>query len=50
MGGSHYGDRIIIEDSGDVFRRELIRRVTDEETCLANGTVANDNASNSHFH
>lgn len=44
MGGSHNGDSVVVEDRGDIFRRELIRGVTDEETCLADSTVANNDA------
>jgi len=43
--GSHYGNRIIVEDRGDVFGRKLVRGITDKEACLANGTVANNDAS-----
>lgn len=36
---SHHGDGIIVEDGGNVFGGELIRRVTDEEASLAHGTI-----------
>jgi hypothetical protein len=39
-GGSHDGDGVVVEDGGDIFRGELVGGVTDEQTCLANGTVA----------
>lgn len=41
---SHYRNGIVIEDGGNVFRGELVRRVADEETCLSDGTVADDDA------
>lgn len=40
MGGSHDGDGVVVKYSGDIFRGELVGGVTDEQTCLANGTVA----------
>jgi phage terminase large subunit-like protein len=43
-GCSHNSDGVVVEDCGHVFRRELVRGVTDEETCLADRTVADDDA------
>lgn len=42
---SHNSDGIIVEDGGNVFGGEFIRRVTDEETSLANGTIPDYHAS-----
>ncbi len=36
----HDSDGIVVEDSGDIFGRELVRGVADQETSLSNGTVA----------
>jgi hypothetical protein len=47
VGGSHDCDSIVVEDGGDVFRREFVGCVTDEKAGLADGTVTNDNASES---
>lgn len=47
---SHYRDSIVIKDGGDVFGRELVGGVTDEKTCLANSTVADDNAPRKQLH
>lgn len=49
MGGchSHYGDGIVVENGRHIFRREFVCGVADEKTCLANGTVADDNAPGS---
>jgi hypothetical protein len=44
VGGSHHSDGVVVEDGRDVFRRKLVRGVADEETCLADRTVANDDA------
>ena len=41
----HDSDRIVVEDGRDVFGGKLIGRVADEETCLPDSTVANDDAS-----
>lgn len=45
-GGSNVHDRdnIVIEDGGHVFRGELVRRVADEKTCLADRTVTDNHA------
>jgi hypothetical protein len=43
-GGSHNGDGVVVEDGGDIFRGELVRGVTNEQTCLADGTVTDDDA------
>lgn len=40
----HNGDSIVIEDCRDIFRGELVRRVADEQTCLSDRTVTDDNA------
>jgi hypothetical protein len=42
---SHHSDRIIIEDCGDIFRREFVGRIADKQACLANGTVTDDYTS-----
>lgn len=44
MGGSHNSDGVVVEDRWDIFGRELIRGVADEETCFADSTVTNDDA------
>lgn len=41
----HDGDRVVVEYCRDIFGRELVGGVADEEACLADSTVANDNAS-----
>lgn len=46
-GHSHYGDGIVVENGRHIFRREFVCGVADEKTCLANGTVADDNAPGS---
>jgi hypothetical protein len=43
-GGSHNGDGVVVEDGGHIFRGELVRGVADQQTCLADGTVADDDA------
>lgn len=45
-GGSHDGDGVVVEDGGYVFRGEFICGVTDEKACLADRTVADDDAPN----
>lgn len=42
--GSHDGDGVVIEDGGDIFRGELVGGVADEQTCLSDSTVADDDA------
>lgn len=42
---SHDGDGVVVEDCRDIFRGEFVGSVANEETGLANGTVADDNAS-----
>lgn len=44
MGSSHYSDGVVVEDRRDIFGGELVRGVADEKTCLADGTVADDDA------
>ena len=44
MGGSHYSDGVVIEDRRDIFGGKLVRGVADKETCLADSTVADDDA------
>lgn len=41
-GGSHYGHGIVVEDCGDIFRGKFVGGIADEETCLADRTVADD--------
>jgi hypothetical protein len=43
-GSSHYGNGVVVENGGDIFGRKLVRGVADEETCLADGTVADYDA------
>jgi hypothetical protein len=43
-GGSHDSHGVVVEDCGNVFRGKLVRGVADEETCLADRTVADDDA------
>jgi hypothetical protein len=43
-GNSHDGDGIVVEDSGDIFRGELVGGIADEETSLADCTIADDDA------
>ena len=43
----HDSDGIVVKDGGDVFGGELVGRVADQETCLPDSTVANDDASDS---
>ena len=42
--GSHDGDGVVVEDCRYVFRRKLVRSIADEQTCLADGAVANNDA------
>lgn len=41
----HDCDSVIVEDCGDIFGGELVGGIADEETCLSDRTVTNDNAS-----
>lgn len=41
-GSSHNGHGVVVEDSRDIFRGEFVCRVADEETCLADSTVTDD--------
>ena len=43
-GGSHDSHGVVVENCGNVFRGKLVRGVADEETCLADRTVADDDA------
>lgn len=43
-GSSHYGDGVVVEHGRDIFRGELVGGVADEQTCLANRTVADNDA------
>lgn len=43
--GLHDCDGVVIEDCGHIFGGELVGGVTDEETCLSDRTVSDDNAS-----
>ncbi len=42
---SHHGNSIIVKYGRDVFAGELIGRVTDQQTGVANSTVADHNTS-----
>lgn len=42
---SHNSDCIVVENCRHIFRGELVRRVADQETRLANSTVTDDHAS-----
>ena len=39
----HHRNGIVVEDCRHIFRREFVRRVRDQETGLANGTIAHHN-------
>lgn len=41
----HYGDGIVVKDSRDVFRGELVCSIANEKTGFADGTVSNDDTS-----
>lgn len=41
----HDCDGIVVEDCRDVFRRELVRGIANEQAGLAYSTVSDDNAS-----
>jgi len=41
----HYRDGIVIEDGRDVFGREFVGRVADEQAGLADSTVTDNDAS-----
>jgi hypothetical protein len=41
-GGSHDSHGVVVENCGNVFRGKLVRGVADEQTCLADSTVADD--------
>jgi hypothetical protein len=43
-GGSHDGDGVVVEHGGHVFRGKLVGGVADQETRLADRTVADDDA------
>jgi len=43
--GSHNGNRIVVEDSGDIFRGELVGGVTDKKARLADSTVTDHHTS-----
>lgn len=42
---SHDSDGVIVEDSGDVFRREFVGGITDKQACFSDCTVAHHHAS-----
>lgn len=42
---SHYGDGIVVEDGRNVFGREFVGGIADEETSLANGSITDNDAS-----
>jgi hypothetical protein len=41
---SHDGDSIVVKDGWDIFGRELVGCVGDEQARFAHGTVTDDNA------
>lgn len=41
---SHDGDGVVVKDSRDIFRGELVGGVADQKAGLADRTVADDNA------
>lgn len=45
MAHSHHGNGIVVKNGGDIFRRELVRCVADQQAGLADGTVTDDDAS-----
>lgn len=44
LGGSHYSDGVVVENRRNIFRGELVRSIADEKTCLADGTITDDDA------
>jgi len=38
----HYRDGIVVEDGRNIFRRELVCGIADEQARLTDGTVADD--------
>lgn len=49
-GNSHNGNSIVIKDGRDVFGRELVCRVADQKTSLANSTVTYYHTSANAYH
>lgn len=45
---SHYRDRIVVEDGRNVFGGELVCRVGDKKTCLADRTVTDNDTPGIH--
>jgi hypothetical protein len=43
-GSSHDGHGVVVEYRRNVFRGEFVGGITDEKTCLSDGTVADDDA------
>jgi len=41
----HDGDGVVIEDCRHIFRGEFVGCIADEEACLPDSTVANDDTS-----
>jgi hypothetical protein len=41
-GSSHNGHGVVVEDGGNIFRGELVGGIADEETSLADCTIADD--------
>lgn len=39
---SHNGDGVVVKDSRDIFGGKLVGRIADEQTGLANSTIADD--------
>lgn len=46
---SHYSDGVVVKHGRNVFGGKLVGRVADEKTCLAHGTVTDDNTSRRDF-
>lgn len=47
---SHDGNSIVVEDGGNVFAREFVGGIADEQTRLAHGSVADNNTPTDHTH
>lgn len=45
----HHRHRVVVEDRRNIFRREFVRSVTDEQTCLAYRTVSHNDTPGKHI-